>query len=146
MKICLVCSHGGHLTEMIQLESAFKGHETVYLTYKSERTSKLHRAYLIDNFAEKPFSIFSSIIKMISMIRRERPKVIISTGAEIAIPAFLLAKLFGIRTIFIESCARVNSPSGTGRSIYPISSYFFVQWESLLPKYGRRGKYAGGLL
>lgn len=146
MKICLVCSHGGHLTEMIQLESAFEGHETVYLTYRSERTSKLPRTYLIDNFAEKPFSIFSGLIKMISMIRREKPKVIISTGAEIAIPAFMLAKLFGIKTIFIESCARVNSPSGTGKIIYLISDDFFVQWESLLSKYGKRGKYAGGLL
>jgi UDP-N-acetylglucosamine:LPS N-acetylglucosamine transferase len=83
---------------------------------------------------------------------RERPDLIVSTGAEIAIPAFYAAwALRGLslgkpRLCFIESWTRVTMPTRTGRLVYPIADLFLVQWEHLLSHYGRRARYGGIIL
>ena len=77
---------------------------------------------------------------------KEKPKLIVSTGSEIAIPAFYLAKFFGMKTIFIESWTRVVQPTGTGRIVYPVSDVFLVQCERLLTKYGKKAKYEGAIV
>lgn len=146
MKICLVCSHGGHLTEMRELEAAFKDHDICYLTYRSERTRNLPASCLIDNLADKPWTLVLALLRIAELISREKPRIMISTGAEIAIPAFFLARLAGINTIFVETCARVRTPSMTARLVYHMSDFFFVQWENLTKCFGRNVRYEGGLL
>lgn len=146
MKICLACSHGGHLTEMFELLDAFRNHEVFYITYKSERTADLDRAYLVENLYASPWSIPRSLLRIAHAVITERPRVVVSTGSEIAIPVFALAKMLGIRTIYVESCARVTSASGTGRIVYWMADRFFVQWKELLKLYGRKATYNGGLL
>ncbi|RLC93016.1 MAG: capsular biosynthesis protein, partial [Chloroflexi bacterium] len=76
----------------------------------------------------------------------ERPEVIVSTGSEIAIPAFYIARLFRMKTIFIESWTRVVQPTGTGRIVYPVSDVFLVQWEALLSRYGKKARYEGAIV
>jgi len=147
MKICLVCSHGGHLTEMLQLIKAFEGHEIFFLTYKSSRTNVMKfRKYLIENIGKNPFKFLVSIPLILKVLIKEKPDLIISTGAEIAIPVFYIAKLLRIKTIFIESWCRVKNPSGTGKLVYHVSDLFLVQWPQLLNKYGERAKYIGAVV
>ena len=146
MKICLVCSHGGHLTEINELAEAFEGHEIFYITYISRRTERLERAHLVENFSERPWLIGVALLKIFKAIVAERPNVIVSTGAEIALPVFAIAKTVGAETIFVETCTRIHRPSKTGRLIYYFSDHFFVQWKELLDSYGSRARYAGGLL
>ena len=69
-----------------------------------------------------------------------------STGSEIAIPAFYIAKLMGIQTIFIESWSRAATRSGTGKIVYPVSDIFLVQWPDLLLLYGSKAKYVGAVI
>lgn len=145
MKICLVCSHGGHLSEMLQLMEAFEGHETFFVTYDSTRTRELESKYLLRNIGTNPLVMVQAFFSIFRILRMEKPKVIVSTGAEIAIPAFYLAKLLRIKTIFIESWARVVQPSGTGRLVYPVADVFLVQWLGLASKYGRKAKYEGAI-
>jgi beta-1,4-N-acetylglucosaminyltransferase len=145
MKICLVCSHGGHLSEMLQLMEAFEGHETFFITYDSQRTRGLDRRYLLKNIGTNPLVMAQAFLTTLRILFRERPSLIVSTGSEIAIPAFYLAKLLRIKTVFIESWARVIEPSGTGRIVYPVADVFLVQWERLLTRYGKKAKYEGAI-
>lgn len=131
---------------MRELEGAFENHDVCYLTYRSERTKNLPAAYLIDNLGEKPWTIILALLRIAELIRCERPRIMVSTGSEVAIPAFFLARLAGIETVFIETCARVWTPSGTARLVYFASNHFFVQWESLARRFGRKARYEGGLL
>ena len=85
------------------------------------------------------------IPKIVKILRKEKPDLILSNGAEIAIPTLYVGKLFGVKIIFIESWCRVNKPSTTGKVIYPISDMFLVQWESLLSKYGSKAEFQGGV-
>jgi beta-1,4-N-acetylglucosaminyltransferase len=146
VKICLVCSHGGHLTEILQLQEAFEGHEAFFITYDSVRTRQLERKYLLRNIGTNPIIMAQASLSILRIMLKEKPKLIVSTGSEIAIPAFYLAKLLRIKTVFIESWTRVDRPTGTGKIVYPVSDLFLVQWERLLPKYGKKAKYEGAIL
>jgi beta-1,4-N-acetylglucosaminyltransferase len=146
MKICLVCSHGGHLTELLHLTEALEGHDTFFITYDSARTRQLERKYLLRNIGKSPLLMAYAFLSIFRILRKEKPRLIISTGAEVAIPPFYLAKLLRIKTIFIESWTRVDRPTGTGKIVYPVSDVFLVQWERLLAKYGNSAKYEGAIV
>jgi len=146
MKICLVCSYGGHLTEILEMMNAFEGHEIFFLTYDAVRTRQLEDAYLVHHIGFNPLRMAASLPRIWHVLRKERPDVIVSTGSEIAIPVFYLAKLLGIKTIFIEAWTRVYKPTGTGRIVYPVSDVFLVQWEELLAAYGPKAQYKGAIL
>jgi len=76
---------------------------------------------------------------------KEKPDLIISTGAGVAIPTCFLGWLFRKRVIFIEDWCRINKPSFSGRMIYPLANLFFVQWEQLL-RYYPKAIYKGPLI
>ncbi|HEX9118100.1 MAG TPA: PssD/Cps14F family polysaccharide biosynthesis glycosyltransferase [Anaerolineae bacterium] len=149
MKIGLICSHGGHLTEMLGLIDAFSGHDLFFATYESARVAELrtrYPTYALQNIGTSPWRAFKALLPAWRILRLERPQVIVSTGSEIALPFFLLARLLRIRTIFVESVCRVETASQTGRVLYPLADVFLVQWPQLLARYGRRARYEGGLL
>ncbi|MBE0481780.1 MAG: capsular biosynthesis protein [Dehalococcoidia bacterium] len=146
MKICLICSHGGHLTQMLHLMEAFEGHETFFVTYRSERTRNLARRYLLDYIGTNPLKMAKAALATLIILLKERPTLIVSTGSEIAIPAFYLARLMGIKSIFIETWTRILGPSGTGRLVYPVSNVFLVQWPALLARYGKKARYEGAVI
>ena len=149
MKIGLVCSAGGHLTQMQLLLDAFTGHEVFFVTYEGSRIACLRRlatTYTLRNFGSSPLRLLSALPAVIRILLRERPQLIVSTGSEIALPFFFLAKLVGIRTVYIESFSRVEAPSKTGKLLYPIADVFLVQWPALLSCYGPKARYEGGIL
>jgi beta-1,4-N-acetylglucosaminyltransferase len=134
---------------MLELIAAFEGHELFFVTYQSERVKELmerYPVYALRNIGTNPFLLLSSLPATWSILRREQPDLLVSTGSEIAIPFFMLAKFLRIRTVFIELCCRVTSASKTGRVLYPIADTFLVQWPQLIDIYGAKAKYEGGLL
>ncbi len=150
MKICLVCSHGGHLVELMQLLDAFEGKNYFFVTYSSEATKNLKNAYLLkfERWDLKgKILLIKNIIKTTHILLKERPDIIVSTGGgEIAVPFCYIGKVLGAKIIFIDSLARITTPSGGGKFIYPIADLFLVQWESLLKKYGKKAKYWGQII
>lgn len=145
-KICLSCSHGGHLTEMFKLAPAFHDIDTFYFCYDADTTRRLERAYLVPNMARNPIEFLKNLWRVHTIFRRERPNLIISTGAEIAIPVALIGKLMGVPIIYIECGAQVYTPSTTGRVMYWLANKFYVQWPELLDVYGPRAHYQGSLI
>ena len=146
-KIGLVCSPGGHFVEVLQLVEAFEDHPVFFLTYDEKATTGQKNTYHIANFARNPLSLITGTLKILYIFLKERPGVLFSTGAEIAIPAFYIGKLlFRTKLIYLECSAQAYRRSLTGRWVYPITDLFLVQWESLLSQYGPKAKYAGGLI
>lgn len=147
MKVALICSYGGHLTEILYLMDAFREHEVFFITYDNLRTRALpYRKYLMENIGTNPLKMTLAFVKIGKILTKEKPDVIVSTGSEIAIPAFVIAKVLGIRTIFIESWCRIKTKSGTGKIVYYLSDLFLVQWPQLLALYGKRAKYVGAVV
>jgi len=78
------------------------------------------------------------------IVRRENPRAILSTGAALAVPFFLVGRLLGKRLVYVDSLTRVQTISLSGRLVYPLASAFFVQWPSAARR--RRARYAGRVL
>ena len=135
------------MVEVLQLLEAFEGHSYFILTYGEEATLNRKDTYYMRNFARNPFFLITGILKILLIFFKERPKILFSSGAEIAIPAFYIGKfLFGAKLIYLECSAQVYRPSLTGKWIYPIADLFLVQWEPLLAQYGPGARYVGGLI
>jgi beta-1,4-N-acetylglucosaminyltransferase len=149
MKIGLICSHGGHLTETLQILEAFEEHRIFFATYHSAREGdlrKLGRVYLINNIGMNIIRMLQACLWAPRILAVERPEVIVSLGAEIAIPFFYWSKVFGIKTIYIESWCRVEKLSKTGRLVCPIVDQFWVQWPQLLEKCGPKARFNGAVI
>lgn len=63
------------------------------------------------------------------VLRKEKPDLIISSGAAVAVPFFYLGKLFGAKLVYVEVFDRIDKPTVTGKMVYPIADKFIVQWE-----------------
>lgn len=70
----------------------------------------------------------------LAVVRRCRPRVVVTTGAATAVPFAWVARLFGASIIFVESLTRVDAPSLSCRLIGPIASRVYVQWPEMTRK------------
>jgi beta-1,4-N-acetylglucosaminyltransferase len=149
MKIALICSHGGHLTQMNMLTPALKGYECFFVTYRCARTEALatrERVYLLTDIGTNLGRMARAFFQALRITLAERPDVIISTGAEIAIPFSWMGKLLGARVVYIETWSRVRTRSGTGPLVYPVTDLFLVQWPHGLGLYGPKARYEGSIV
>ena len=149
MKIALVCSHGGHLTQVDMLAPAFAGHECFLVTYRCARTEAMAargRTYLLANIGTNPVHMALAFLQALRIMLRERPGVVVSTGSEIAIPFSWVGKLLGARVVYIETWSRIHTRSGTGPLVYPVTDLFLVQWPDVLRFYGPKARYAGSII
>jgi beta-1,4-N-acetylglucosaminyltransferase len=156
IKVAVICSPGGHLEQAQMVLEAFKDCENFLVTYdfptlKDFQHPYIKRIYCLKYFGDSHILVFLTLLlscfTYIRIFLKERPQVIFSTGSEIAIPAFYIGKiLFRIKLIYLETILRIHYPTVAARSTYWISDLFLVQWESLLPKFGNKAKYAGKIL
>jgi beta-1,4-N-acetylglucosaminyltransferase len=145
-KICIVSSCGGHLTEIRALKSFYEKYNYFYILNCKITLPKdmEEKTYFIDH-SERDWRTLVNLWQAWCIFRREKPDLIISTGAGPIVPLSLVGKLFGIPTIFIETCARINYPSLTGRMMYYLADKFYYQWKSL-GNFFPKGIYTGPLI
>ena len=74
-------------------------------------------------------------IIVIKVLRKERPDVIISSGAAVAVPFFYLGKLMGAKTVYIEVFDRIDKNTLTGKLVYNVTDKFIVQWDEMKKVY-----------
>lgn len=140
-KILMVASSGGHLEELLALKPLAEKYDTILLTEKTEYEVKgwQKKTYLLPQANRKKIKsvlqYFVSIFRIIGILIKEKPDVVLSTGAMIAFPALLFGKLFGKKIIFIECMFNVDEPTLTGKLVYKFADLFFVQWEEMLNVY-----------
>lgn len=150
MKICIVSSAGGHLIQCLKLLPILKDHEVFVITFEKTPLKDLLRGlktYLIENPKRDPIKYVIFTPKFLNILNKEKPDVVITTGAGVAVPVCLFAKLFfNSKIIFIESFSRIYKPSSTGKILYNFTDLFIVQWPKLRRRYGERAIYAGSLL
>lgn len=139
MKLLLVCNPGGHFSTMMGLKKVWKLYEREWVTYSKFDTESLREKEIVHWVVMQEsrmliraiFNFFHAIL----ILNRSRPDVVISTGASLAVPFILASKLFGIRTIFIESISRSEELSLSGRIVYLLVDEFYVQWPECVKHY-----------
>lgn len=144
-KICIVSSCGGHLTEVRVLRPAYECYPHFYVV--NDRiglpSDMRNKTYFIAH-AERDWRVLLNLYEAWSILRRERPGVILSTGAGPIVPFALVGRLLGIQTVFVETYARVHEPSISGRVMYRLAKRFFYQWPDL-KRHFPNGTYGGPL-
>lgn len=139
MKVCLVGSSGGHLTHLYMLKPFWQDKERFWVTFDKEdarsllKNEKMYSCHYPTNRNLK--NLFRNTILAWKILRKEKPDLIISSGAAVAVPFFYLGKLFGAKLAYIEVFDRIDAPTMTGKMVYPITDTFIVQWEEMKKVY-----------
>ena len=139
MKLCLVGSSGGHLPHLYMLKPFWQDKERFWVTFNKEDANSIlegeqvYHCYYPTNRSLKALLINTRLAWKV--LRKERPDVIVSSGAAVAVPFFYLGKLFGMKTVYIEVFDRIDKPTMTGKMVYPVTDRFIVQWEEMKQVY-----------
>jgi UDP-N-acetylglucosamine:LPS N-acetylglucosamine transferase len=145
-KLCMIASSGGHYEELSQLKVL---EETYDLFWVTEKTEYLQKAdyYLTptgSNDWKLIFKIFGIVSHTLHFWRKEKPDAVVTTGALIAVPVCLIAKLCKKKVIYIETFARVRDGARASKFMYKIADLFIYQWESLQEIYPK-GVFGGSI-
>ncbi|UJL26357.1 UDP-N-acetylglucosamine--LPS N-acetylglucosamine transferase (plasmid) [Lactiplantibacillus plantarum] len=146
-KICLVGSSGGHLTHLELLKPFWKQYDRFWVTFPKEdaksylKDEKMYSCYYPTN--RNLHNLVRNTVLAFKIIKKERPDIIISSGAAVAVPFFYIGKSFGAKTIYVEVFDRVDAPTLTGKLVYPITDLFIVQWESMKKIYPKAKNFGG---
>lgn len=149
-KICFAASSGGHLEEISRL-AKIKGFKEAFLLTEKGEFNELNfcdKVYYVNQINRKelfflPYFI-GLFVKSFVILIKEQPDCIISTGALATFPICIMGKIMRKQIIYIESFARVDSPSLTGKLMYNIADLFIVQWEEML-RFFPKAVYGGGI-
>jgi len=146
--ILLVCSPGGHLLQLLSLEPAWRGLRRSWVTLAAADVDHLLEGEDV-TLAHGPTNrslrnLVRNLILAWREVRGRRPDTILSTGAALAVPFFVVGRLLDRRCVYVESLTRIESVSLSGRLVYPLADSFFVQWPRAAAR--RRMRYEGSIL
>ncbi len=146
-RVLLVCSPGGHLQQMLALKPAWESFDTSWVTLAGSDVEHILRNQDVV-LAHGPTNrslrkLARNVLLAARVLLRERPDAILSTGAAIAVPFFLLGRIVGARLVYVESLTRTEGLSLSGRLVAPLAHEQFVQWPGAVRG---RARYVGSIL
>ncbi|MEM9537464.1 MAG: UDP-N-acetylglucosamine--LPS N-acetylglucosamine transferase [Cyanobacteria bacterium P01_E01_bin.45] len=139
LKVLLVSSTGGHFRGLQELEGYWKQCDRVWVTFRSGTTE----AALADEtvyWAWGPTNrnvgnLLRNLKMAVSVLWNERPDLVLTTGAGVAVPFIAIGKLLGAKTVFVESITRVKTLSLSAKLVRPCLDALYVHWPQLLKLY-----------
>ncbi len=136
-RVMLVASGGGHWVELMRLVPAFEHCSLAFVTVQSDYKPQTEgyegsRFYTVFDVTRwNKIRWIQTVLKLLYILLRERPEVVVSTGALPGYFALRLAKLMGARTVWVDSIANVEELSKSGQMIGKHASLWLTQWEHL---------------
>lgn len=147
-RVLLVASAGGHWIELTRLIAAFDGCDCRFVSTAAGMAAPVGHAPVLriaDSSRDTLPAMLRSAREIWRIVRRERPDVVVSTGAAPGAMALIAAKLLGARTIWIDSIANGDELSMSGRAVRPFADLRLTQWRHLTERY-RHLRYFGQIL
>lgn len=136
---------GGHLAELCRLIDGLDGHELIWIVNDTSPVlPEGVRAFRVSH-AERDWRVAWNLVEFAAIFSRERPDLMLSTGAGPAVPAAVVARLAGVPVLYVEPSSAVRELTLTGRLMRYLASSSFVQWRRLARK-TPWARYVGGLL
>ena len=146
-RILAISSGGGHWVELLRLRSAFEGGEVVYVTVQKdyERDVPGCRLHVINDATRwDKFGLFRVALRLFFIMLRERPDVVITTGAAPGYFALRFGRLLRAKTIWLDSIANAEELSMSGRIAGKYADLWLTQWEHLAGAEGEGGPECAG--
>ena len=150
IRICYVASSGGHLAEICRMSSLINRFPGVLITEEESDPSQFFgkKVYTVPKMNRHELkgigNLFGTYRTAMKILKDEKINFVVTTGAMCSVPVCFAAKRLGIKVIYVESFARVETPSLTGKIMYRIADLFLVQWKDLLQFYPK-AVYGGSL-
>ena len=161
--VMFACNEGGHFSQTMALKALFNDYPSVLLTDNPRASKSLPGLESIEDVLvikgtanarkekkgshhiDSRWTYFRGYVSLFKecfrAVKKVRPKVIITTGSNIAVPTFLMGKIIGSRLIFIETRAHVYGKTMTGKLVSRFSDMVIVQWPEMLKVYPRASYY-----
>jgi beta-1,4-N-acetylglucosaminyltransferase len=134
-ELLLVCSSGGHLQQLHALRAAWEPYPRLWVTFdRSDARSLLAGEEVVHAHGPTNRSLrnlMRNLVLAVRLLARERPRVILTTGAGVAVPFAWVGRLLGSRVVYVESATRIEAPSLTLRLVRPVAYRVYVQWPEL---------------
>jgi beta-1,4-N-acetylglucosaminyltransferase len=131
LKVALVSSIGGHLTELLRLSGAFADHECFWIVNDVSPVLPVDaKAYRIAH-AERDWKVLLNLFECAAIFSMEQPDVMVSAGAGPAVPAAVIARMAGMPVIYLEPISAVTAPTLTARLMQWLATRLYVQWPAL---------------
>ncbi|MBM3676199.1 MAG: UDP-N-acetylglucosamine--LPS N-acetylglucosamine transferase [Actinobacteria bacterium] len=147
--VLMVCSTGGHLAQLWRLRPWWEQHDRAWVTFDKPDARALlagERIYWAHHPTTRNLAnLVRNTLLARRVLRRERPGVVVSSGAGVAVPYFWMARRFGAATAYYEVHDRIDTPTVTGKLCYPVTDLFALQWEEQRRSYPK-GVVVGPLL
>jgi UDP-N-acetylglucosamine:LPS N-acetylglucosamine transferase len=134
MKILAVSSIGGHWIQLLRLMPAFEGADVEFVTTKQSFSTtvegnKFHS--IPDGSRWNKYGLVKCFFSIVSIVKNVKPNVIITTGAAPGLMAIFVGRLFGVKTIWVDSIANCEQISMSGKIAVKIAHIFYTQWQHL---------------
>jgi len=149
-KVCFAASSGGHFEQIMMLKDLMDSYDSFIVTEEAGFKVDVpgRKCYFLGQVNRRerafPLIMLKDLAASLKIYFKERPDAVVTTGVLAMIPLCLITKLFGGKLIYIESFAKVKTPTKTGRFLYRFADKFYVQWPELLKAYPK-AEYLGGI-
>lgn len=150
IKICFAASTGGHFEQLMMLKPLMDKYDSFIITEKTQYKSNTNgiRTYYLNQVNRKELTccprMIANVFKTFRIYSKEQPDLIICTGVLAMLPMCLWMKLKKKKVIYIESFAKVTSPTLSGKLMYKYADQFYVQWPQMKEIYPN-AIYLGGI-
>ncbi len=135
--VLLVCTGGGHLLQLWSLRAAWAGYDHAWVVAGDGadvesllRDERVFTAHFPAHRSGK--NLLRNLVLAARLLRRLRPRLVLTTGAAVAVPFAWVARLRGIKVVYVESLARAEKPSLSCRLVAPAADRIYVQWPELM--------------
>lgn len=150
MKVLLIASSGGHIYELLSLRAFWGNKDRYWVSFPTADAEFLLKGEDEVYWAAYPTvrnvsNLLRNIRLAVTLLTRNRPDMILTTGSGVAAPFAWCARVLGIPCVFIESITRITELSLTARLVKPFVTKLLVQWPELTKRYSRV-EYHGGIV
>lgn len=133
-RVLAIASGGGHWVQLLRLRPAWEGARVTYVSVRPAYASDVPgERFVAVNDATRwdKVALIKMAAKLLWIMIRVRPHVVVSTGAAPGYFAFRLGRLFGAKTVWLDSVANVDEMSMTGMLVKDRSTLWLTQWPHL---------------
>lgn len=146
-KVLAVSSGGGHWVQLMRIKHAFEGCNVSYVTVHESYSAQVpdHDFHVVNDANRwSKIALMKTAAQLGSIVWKERPDIVVSTGAAPGYLALRLGRLFGARTVWLDSIANVEQLSMSGVWVGHSADLWLTQWPHLARPEGPH--YVGSVL
>lgn len=143
IRVLAIASAGGHWVQLMRLRPAWDGVNVIYVSTAENRCREITQEArikgqqppscytVIDATRWDKFKLLKQFLQITFILIKERPTVVISTGAAPGFFALRIGKWMGIRTVWLDSMANADKLSLSGEKASCCADLWLTQWKDL---------------